>query len=354
MSLTLADSLVGLQDLSQITRQTLALVDGGMQWLDWAINDTLQRYSFPDETALVWAVQQGLHGTNLAYLPRSQAFINPVKMMTMGLDALKVIVQWEAGENGMSDASTIEALLAAHHVSTSMNLAAPIGILEQLGVGDSSLFANMGLLENLEMQQWSQGLALQNETDKRLAEEAAQFALKQARQPYDFMDYCHIYLTLAKREPAGSSQSIDQRMTSSESVLHALLPELFAYLDCPQTRKLPSPDEVVAVIKDWLVSGKSLGFTRLSSGARQIVATESFSTDPATMAGSVRSYVLGANQFFSRQQELASVMKQDGSTCCFSAEDHQHCGELLLNAEHVISLHSFATIPSTAMPEGQS
>jgi hypothetical protein len=353
MSLTLADSLVGLQDLSPLTRQALALVDGGLQWVSWASNDGLQRYSFPDETTMVGAVQEGLHGTRLAYLSRCHVFISPVKMMTMGLDELKAISQWEAGDDSSPGSSTIEGLLAANNVITCTNLASPDGILKELGVGDSPLFANMGLMERLELQEWSTSVTLQDEAARDLAKEAAQFALKQARQPYDFLDYYRIYIMLAEREAAGSSQSMDQRMTSSEQVLHALLPELFAYLDCPQTTKLPSPDEVLGVVKDWLLNGKSLGFNRLSSGAQQIVGSASFSTDPATMTASVRSYVVAANQFFSQQQQLASVMKQDGSTCCYQAEDQQHSGELLLSAEHVISLQTFQNIPSTATPEGQ-
>lgn len=351
MSLTLANSLIRVEDLSLITRQALSLVDGGLPWVQWASNDTLQRYSFTDETTLVGAVQHGLHGTNLAYLPRCQVFISPVKLMCMGLDDLKRISQWESSGEDVLEASQIEGLFEAHDVIACTNLASPVAILQELGVGESPLFANMTLMEHLELRQWSTGVALKDEPAQRLAKEAAQFALRQARQARDFMDYYCFYISLAQREPPGSGLSTEQRLANSEAVLHALLPELFAFLDCPQTRGLPSPAEALTVVKDWLANGKVLGFSRLSSGVRQIVATPSFRADPAAMAASVCNYVMAANQFFARQQQLVSVLKQDGCTCCYRAEDNQFSGELLLNAEQMISLLSLRSLPSSTTPE---
>jgi len=353
MSLTLANSLIRAQDLSQITRQALSLVDGGLPWVQWASDATFQRYSFTDETTLVGAVQRGLHGTSLAYLPRCQVFISPVKLMTMGLEDLKRICQWESSSEEVLDARQIESLFEGHDVVACPSLKSPFAVLEELGVGESPLFANLSLIEHLEVRQWSASVALQDEPAQRLAKEAAQFALQQARQALDFIDYYGVYISLAEREPGGSGLSTDQRLANSESVLHALLPELFAYLDCPQTRGLPSPAEALAVVKEWLANGQSLGFSRLSSGVRQIVATPSFRADPATIAASVRSYVMAANQFFSRQQQLASIMKQDGCSCCYRSADNEFSGELLLNAEHVISLQSLQSLPSSTTPEGQ-
>jgi hypothetical protein len=354
MSLALAGSLIKVQDLSAISRQALSLVDGGLQWLSWASNDTLQRYSFTDETSLVGAVQQGLHGTSLAYLPRSHVFVSPIKLMSIGLEDLQAISRWEANAEGGLDANQICGLLAAHDVIPCSELISTIGILQDLGVGDSPLFATMTLIEHVALREWSKGVMLQDEPSQRLAREAALFACKQARHVCDFMDYHRMYMQLAEREPAGSALSSDQRMQATERILQTLLPELFAYLDCPQASRLPSPEEVTSVVTDWLANGKSLGFSRLSAGVRQVVEHPSFRPDLEALPIAVRNYILAANQFFSRQYQLVSIMKQDGCTCSYRALGNRQWGELLLNADNVISLQCYQENPSSRPPEEQS
>lgn len=49
--------------LSELGRLALAFVDGGPQWLNWAIASLGTHYHFPDEATLLEGTQKGLHGS---------------------------------------------------------------------------------------------------------------------------------------------------------------------------------------------------------------------------------------------------------------------------------------------------
>jgi hypothetical protein len=187
---------------------------------------------------------------------------------------------------------------------------------------------------------------LSDETTEQLAKEAAFFASEQSRQVHDFIDYFYIYINLAQKETSRANQSTEKRMSDVESILQTILAELFDFLDCPQVKSLPAPEHVMKAVMDWLSSGKMLGFSRLSSGARQIIVTPEFQSEPVDIPRAVRDYVMDANQFFSRKHNLIPIMTQDGSTCCYYANDAGKKGQLLLNPEKVISLYSYQSVSS--------
>lgn len=59
-----------ISSLSELTCQTLAYIDGGNQWLSWAIQNPMVNYKFSDESSLLGEVQVGLHGSPMTLLPK--------------------------------------------------------------------------------------------------------------------------------------------------------------------------------------------------------------------------------------------------------------------------------------------
>ncbi|MBN3727876.1 hypothetical protein G3N92_27285, partial [Burkholderia sp. Ac-20379] len=101
MPLTIAGRLIRTESqLSEAARLTLALIDGGAGWLAWAVAAPAARYDFPDETQFVAAVQQGLHAAPLALLPALGLLVNPIKLLSLGVDDLRVLTAAEAADAG--------------------------------------------------------------------------------------------------------------------------------------------------------------------------------------------------------------------------------------------------------------
>lgn len=321
--------------ISELGRLCLSLVDGGLQWLDWAIRSNTVRYDMPDETQLVANAQQGLHGTPMALLPVTGLNVSPVKLMTLGLADLRVLA--EAETHGTGDGivdARLNRILAQHQLVRQQDLGTVQEWLNQLGVGKAPHFSSMSLPETLSLYQLLQQPQAEN-TDEtpQLVQAAAQFGIEQARSPMEFSDYYQFYLALAA----------DQNQSNALSILQALLPNLFQWLDCPQLKGLPSPLAVIQAVKDWNSRSRQLGFARISLAALRIVQHTGFSNAPTDNASaSIWRYVQTAQSFLLSTTQVSPHMNQDGASCQFLLNSGAQQAILLLDGNGIISLDDYS------------
>lgn len=269
MTVSVANRLI--QDasaLSPLGRLSLAFIDGGREWLAWAIAQTTARYDFADETLLVGEVQMGLHATRLALLPNLQLWVSPIKLMTLGLPNLRVLAQAEGGDDSAVVAAQVGKIFADHQLATCTDLAAGTALLAELGLSTAPLFQAMDFDDRLALWRLARLSPPSSDLSPELRQEAATFAAAQARTAQEFCDYFRVYLDCAADR---LSATPTQRAEAASTALKALLPLLFGTLDCPQVEGLPSPAEVEAAVSNWLARGKQVGFVRLSQPVQQIV-----------------------------------------------------------------------------------
>jgi hypothetical protein len=336
--------------LSPVARLALAFVDGGSAWLQWAIAEPAARYDFPDESALVAQVQQGLHGSRLALLPRLQLLVSPVKLMTLGEAGLRTLARAESGDDSAAVMSELYKLLAHHRLLSASDLAVGQTFLGQLGVASAPVVQAMDFNDRQAVHELMCLPAPQDSDIQALQQEAAAFALQQAHTPLEFCDYYRTYLDCAER--AGLLRaSAEQRHAAASAAVYALAPLMFGALDGPQLEGLPSPAEVGHALSNWLKHGKSVGFARLSQGVQQLVQHSAYQGETLGAARDVVSLYLQAVQSFLLSQPPGQgCMGQDGATCTFALEGHGQQAELQLGASGVLSLRSFHQTATTPAP----
>lgn len=360
MSLILAGRLIqSPEDISEVARLALHLVDGGTHWVRWAIAEPGPRYEFADESLMAGAVQQGLHGDRLTLLRRLQLVISPLKLMTLGLSDLRILVRAEDGETGPKFDAQLENVLDAHGIRTQVELQKAEAFLEELGVGGGPgvqpdpLFQVLTLSDKLAFYDLLCAPDEPDTSDLTLQKEAAAWAVVEARTPQEFIDYLQVYLALAAKFGT-KADTPAKRHAHAERALHALLPPLLGAIDCPEVPGLVAPEEVAEALKTWASWGRPLGFSRISAGVREVVLHTKYRAETGAEAREyVALYVAAAQSMLAAAPLRWGIMAQDGATCRYPVHSGDHEGEVVLSATGVISLAWFRRKPKPKPPAAQ-
>ncbi len=347
MTLTVANRLIqDATSLSPLGRMTLGFIDGGTEWLAWAVAHTASRYDFADETQLVAEVQHGLHASRFTLLPRLQLLASPVKLMTLGFADLRTLARAENGNTSTVVEAQVRRILGDHGLLTQADLAAGTSFLVELGVADAPVFQAMGFHERLAaygLLHLGEGPDAQTPALRR---EAAAFAVQQARTPQEFCDYYQLYL---QQLASGATTDAAQREARASGAMQTLLPLLFGALDCPQVGPLASPDQVSRTVGQWLASGKQLGFARLSLGVQQVARHSAYKNETGDAARRVLdSYLQAARTFAASTRPQRPRMGQDGASCTFTLDAGDQQALLHVDPAGVVSMSGFGR--KTGMP----
>ncbi|MEG2805430.1 hypothetical protein [Stenotrophomonas sp.] len=299
--------------LSALCRQVLALIDGGPQWLQWAIDAHEHRYHFTDESMLLDGVQQGLHGARLMWLPSVGLQVGPIKLLSLGAEHVDALYRLEHGEHGSLLSDHVARLLATHALVTNAQMQACRPFLASIGAADAPLLQQLDFRDALAVYR----LAHEHGASPDAARaEAASFALQQARRPTEFCDYYRFYLQATH---AGSS--VELRHERAAHTLQTLLPMLLGALDGPQLPQLPSPDEVRNAIGQTLASGRQVGYARISLAAQQCgLALHGQALDHEFIRDAARRHMREAQAFLNDHPVHRGLLGQDGASVDFPIE----------------------------------
>jgi hypothetical protein len=326
--------------LSTLGALVLSFIDGGVQWLAWAANDTAFNYNFPDETTFVAKVQQGLHNSPLSLLPNLKLLISPIKLMTFSIDDLRILAKAESGDQDPATLARLNSILSAHGVLRQADLAAMPDFLGKLGVASAPVFQSLGLNDLIALSELIT-LPQPQDGDPDIQSDAASFALQQARTPEEFGDYYRAYMAL---KTAGTPPQ--QGPAQATAAVQTLLPLMFAALDGPQVDGLVAPAEVKAAVSDWLRQGRRLGFSRLSEGVCRIIDSTAFTDETGAAAQHILDhYLADAQSFLSANNPKTGRISQDGQSCVLPAQSGNLYAELQLNPGGHITLRQFRRIP---------
>ncbi|UXH76129.1 hypothetical protein [Roseateles amylovorans] len=333
--------------LSELGRLSLAFVDGGPEWLQWAAATPSVRYDFPDESTLLAQVQLGLHGSPLALLPNLALMVSPIKLMSLGHTDLLVLAKAEGGNDSPLLSTQVTRILDDQQLLTQVDLMAPQTWLKDLGVDGAPVLQANDLGDRIALVRLMRDPLLAASVGSEagdLTQEAATFAVQQARTPQEFADYLRFYLALVTKAGA-PSQGPSQRLDRVTQAMRTLLPLFFGALDCPQVSGLPSPEEVGRAVAAWLSSGKQVGFSRLSEAVLQVALNTRFLNETGTDARQLVEVYLNAAQGLLGAVKIRNgLLGQDGSTCVFDVQSSDQQAELQLSANGIISLREFGLL----------
>lgn len=324
--------------LSPSSRLVLDLIDGGIQWVDWAVASPTGRYSFADEADLLSRVQQKLHASGFMLLPRLQLLISPVTLLSLGLDDLQLLAAVEAGDESAASIIKIRALLAAQGWLTRNDLSLARDFLTELGLSSMPLFQAPGLSDSLELHKLLVG---ENDTTLDQMQEAADFAVQQATTPREFCDYCRFYLGLAAADTTDTTPAA--RSQKALAVLTTLASLVFGALDCPQLSGSASPAEIRAAISSLNAQQKLLGFSSVARAVQQVARHTGFpTTASSTTAQAVQQYLLATLAFLGAANRYTARLEQD-ATVVARLEGDSRYAELCLDSSGMLRLSEFGT-----------
>jgi len=341
MSLTIAGRPIAhFASLPELTRLALGFIDGGREWVGWASTSTTDRFDVPDDTQLVAQVQAGLHISPFALLPALGLMVSPVKLMTLGLIDLGVLRDAEDGADTTLADTQVQRVLAAHRLLTQADLQATQAWLHELQVDTAPVFQAIDFRDRLALHELMSDPLLAG--SKPIDNEAAAFAVAQARTPVEFADYFRMYVLASTTLPPDSSPA--QRGARATLSMDTLLPLFFGDLDCPQVAPLAAPADVAAAVSLWQAGGQQVGFSRLSEGPALLMRHTFYESQTGVAARQmVKAYVQKAQQLISQVRPTRGRMGQDGLTCTFQL--HSPSGDeravLQLSADGTISLRDY-------------
>lgn len=340
MSITVATRMLQSPgDLSERCRYALRFIDGGVEWLTWAILDPLAGYVFPDESEMLAEIQVGLHANRFALLPQLQVMVGPAKLMTMSEADLRILARAELKEKDVKSTFHTHRLLQTQGILTQSDFEKGTAYLGELGVGSEPIFQFMGYEDLKAVYELFRDFVRKDEEDLPIEKEAAAFGVEQGRTPREFADYFRVYIGLMNK--IGLAKKTE-RHKQAEIAVRALAPNLFGQLNCPEVDGLVHPKEVAEAIEYWLSSGRSVGFARLSAGVREIVLHTDYSGETGLAAKAfVDHYVAGSQRLLSATHVHRGLMAQDGATCTFHVEHHKHEAEIQLDPLGIITLSWF-------------
>ena len=342
MSLTIHHAPIsGPQNLSGAARLTLAFIDGGLEWLNWAAGSGVTNYRFPDESALVEAVQLGLHAYRFTLLPRLGLLVGPLKLMTLQPDELAALAQEETGTASPAVSEQAQMVLSRHALIPQSGFDAARSLLSDRGVASSPIFQSLSMEDLIGLHALLDPAIAGGSAPAGLLNDAAAFAVVQARTPLEFADYYLGYLGYVIRLTAQGS-STAQRSQMVSAALETLLPLLFGLLDCPQVGGLVPPAEVNAAVGIWLRDGRQVGFARLSQAAANILSYSNYAGgDSSAAQQTISDYMASWTSFLSDNLPTSGTMGQDGASCVFPVETKLLYGEVRLGSTGIISTRQF-------------
>ncbi|WP_439448273.1 hypothetical protein [Stenotrophomonas sp. ATs4] len=324
--------------VSQSFRHALQFIDGGEQWLKWAMESPEHRYAFSDEGTMLDGVQQGLHGSRMAWLPRIGLQIGPIKLLSLGSSDLGALRDIEFGDETRLSHSEAQGVLARHRLLTNAELGASRSFLASIGVADAPLLQQLDFRESVALHQLAGEVGMSTAGRDDLAD-AASFALLHARRPIEFADYFRFY----QRVSAGGG-SREHRLTRATRALQQVLPILFGFLDGPQLPQLPSPEQVREAIAASLAANRQIGYARISLAAQQMAACFDHDPDLLQDDGRLREVarwqLRDAQEFLNEHPVSRGQLGQDGASVQF-AIDGSRAQALVQVEDNVITLQDY-------------
>ena len=345
MAITVANVPYRPTGLGQVASLVLSLIDGGHEWLQWAVRDPQVHYQFADESIFVQALQTGLHAMPLVLLPKVGLLVGPIKLMTMTPADLRLLIAAEQ-DQGWTGGAEIAALLDRYDLLAQDDLAAVRRRLDDMGVAAAPLFQAVGLNAQVALKGLCEEYAnVPSSTDR----ERAAFAVDRARAVPEFCDYYRLHDDCTRALKLDQA-SADTRRRAACTAIDTLRPLGFQLLDCPKVDGVVPPAKVQVAVREWLLTGRQMGFGRASLFVQQVVRYAGYTgqTGPAA-AAIVRAHATAAQRLLGGGVIDQYTLCQDGASCQFiiTQQDEQAHLELAPSGLMALTKYDPGSTPDT-------
>lgn len=345
--------LAGIGDLDANFATVVRLIDGGETWLNWACGDMNVRYEFANGYDLTEAIQAGLHGTPILFLPKLAMFLHPLTLLTLPKADFEVITTYETSTGTQTKLAEAAAkALAKNHLYAQAQIQEVNTWLDAWKMLGQPVFQAISLADAIALiglNTWieEQDLDEEDEDLDRLQRLAAAFAVPFAQSPQEFVDYFQFYFTLAMRNDWLELDENEPGFDQANQLLAALVPYVRLMLRGAILEARPSTEALENFICTWQDSGYPLGFQRFSEAANQITQNTGIVADDATLKAVVENYFARAQAFIRANQASSISLSQNGLVSKYQILANDASAVVQWNDAQVLTLQSFvpAEIP---------
>lgn len=341
-AVTVGDQQLGSQSDLTAVGGALQLIDGGAEWLAWAIGNSTVHYRYADEESLLVGMQSGLHGSELLLLRAMGIQLHPFKLLEMEQEDLGVLT---AAENGTGVNSVIEMqarkVLAKYHLLSQSELAIGTDFLTQAEVAAAPVFQGMSLADRVALFNLVDGASSELSLNQMIQKEAASFAVQHAQNITEFVDYYQYYIAEVN-EVAPAPKGAAARARKAETQLELIAPLLFGKLFCPAVQGVPAPEQLNVILQSWLAGGNGLAFARLSQALAQVAQHASLKgASGETASRIIESYLDQARQFILQRPAGSVELTQDGLDRYYIYDNKQAQAKVCLASNGNVTLATY-------------
>lgn len=325
---------LNLEGFSEKFRLIIGVIEGGSDWLIWAIDDPSLYLWVLSEEELLLRIQEGLHVSGILPLnvKKRNLLISPLKLMQLDIDDLRSIVK---GENDT------DRILEEYSLRTRDDLNKGLAFLVQLKVREHLIFQVMSLADQLRIFNLSQTDS--NIGDAGLDQEAAAFAVDQAQTPGEFADRYRFYLAVQEKLSASGSKSA--RKSRAQSAWDTLAPLCNGLLETfsfnigtyTQVRAI----DIASNIGSRRSGGFKIGFLCKSAAICNIMKYSGFTDQKGAEARKIiQTYMDRAEEIIKNGEHEEIRLSQDGMTRSFRFEKSGGNAVVDLDAWGIVTLES--------------
>lgn len=295
------------------------LIQGGSDWLHWAITEGQSQFDFPDALTLVDGIQSGLHGNQLILLRDLKLLINPIALLSLpdvGIEAIEASVN-QTTDNVVVDLEIAKTLENEGFIGQDKLSLVP-QFLSQLQIQDKPVFQALNLSDQVAIYRAMSDTRKPWMLKPEIQVEAAAYAVAYASSAGEFADYYQYYMSLFNRidfsglgkpKRAGFARQRQDIMTS----------ELRDDLRCPILAGIPSPEDLKQQMTAWFSAGYRLGFSQISRAIAQMSKHSAVTkASDSELKDAVKSYLRTAQKIVQSRSTNLPQVAQDGSALFYT------------------------------------
>ena len=305
-------AVTGRAELPPEVASVVSMIRGAQRWLEWAAADPIDPYAFDDSASMVAGIQDGLHGSPWTLLPRLGVMVSPVRLLELAPDELSALASYEAESSaGVVSDRQVKKILSEHDLISQDELEVGLDFLDEMGLRSNSVFQSLSLADQIELFRLVDSAQTETKLDQKSQKEASAFAVRDAHQPMEFIDYYRFYMCALERGVGGKSAA--KRMSKAQELADGLSGRLYGQLKCPTVDHAPSLEELKALLGSWLPEHGSAAFPRLSAAVSEVFcSTEVIEPSGGATETAVDEFLSAAQSFLAYTPPSSSSVAQDG------------------------------------------
>ena len=321
-------------NLSEKFVKMLSLVDGSIDWLNWAANKTPRAYLAESELTLLLEMVEGLHNSPLLRLPGIPLVLHAARLWDLPRDDFFTLAAGSASP-------VTDKILAAHGLISQTDLALAASYFQELTTDNSTLWVGSALADQISLYKLYSNLQAKKISKAAIANMSS-FAESKAATPQEFVDWSEFYLAAATKlnvEPEQKTLAVTVTQTWQDVLKLAV-----CYLNAPSLGMHWRKSHLETLLRNWIETGGEIGFQTSTSAAVNIVRNSRWMkvrTKPLEREEAVVEYMASAQALLYSSHPKVEGMTQDGENHRFRFQSGPQQATISIDSLGTVTIEEF-------------